>query len=67
MEGAHPRLVAPERAEHGLEDEHRDEPWVGAFHGLNALVVMAVAGTLARASWEAARGGGAGAATAAPR
>jgi len=44
-----------------------DEPWVGAFHGLNALVVMAVAGTLARASWEAARGGGAGAATAAPR
>jgi uncharacterized protein DUF6220 len=25
-----------------------DEPWIGAFHGLNALVVMGVAGTLAR-------------------
>jgi hypothetical protein len=25
-----------------------DEPWVGAFHGLNALVVMGVGGTLAR-------------------
>jgi len=25
-----------------------DEPWVGAFHGLNALAVMGAAGTLAR-------------------
>jgi hypothetical protein len=25
-----------------------DEPWFGAFHGLNALVVMGVGGTLAR-------------------
>ena len=25
-----------------------DEPWVGAFHGLNALAVMAAAGTLLR-------------------
>jgi len=25
-----------------------DTPWIGAFHGLNALVVLAVAGTLAR-------------------
>ena len=25
-----------------------DEPWVGAFHGLNAVVVMGVGGTLAR-------------------
>jgi Family of unknown function (DUF6220) len=25
-----------------------DEPWVGAFHGLNALAVMAAGGTLAR-------------------
>jgi hypothetical protein len=25
-----------------------DEPWVGAFHGLNALAVMGVGGTLAR-------------------
>lgn len=29
-----------------------DEPWVGAFHGLNALVVMGVGGTLARRAWE---------------
>jgi hypothetical protein len=28
-----------------------DEPWVGAFHGLNALVVMGVGGTLARKAW----------------
>ena len=25
-----------------------DTPWIGAFHGLNALVVLAVAGTLTR-------------------
>ena len=25
-----------------------DEPWVGAFHGLNALAVLGVAGTLTR-------------------
>jgi hypothetical protein len=25
-----------------------DEPWIGAFHGLNALVVTGVGGTLAR-------------------
>jgi len=25
-----------------------DTPWIGAFHGLNALVVLAAAGTLAR-------------------
>jgi hypothetical protein len=25
-----------------------DTPWIGAFHGLNAIVVMAVAGTFAR-------------------
>jgi len=25
-----------------------DTPWIGAFHGLNALVVLAVAGTLVR-------------------
>ena len=25
-----------------------DEPWIGAFHGLNALAVMAAAGTLLR-------------------
>ena len=25
-----------------------DEPWVGAFHGLNALAVLAAGGTLAR-------------------
>jgi hypothetical protein len=25
-----------------------DEPWVGAFHGLNALAVMGAGGTLAR-------------------
>jgi uncharacterized protein DUF6220 len=25
-----------------------DEPWVGAFHGLNALAVMGAAGALAR-------------------
>jgi hypothetical protein len=30
-----------------------DEPWVGAFHGLNALVVMGVGGTLARRAWAA--------------
>jgi hypothetical protein len=28
-----------------------DEPWVGAFHGLNALAVMGVGGTLARKAW----------------
>lgn len=34
-----------------------DEPWIGAFHGLNALVVMGVAGTLARKAFAApARG-----------
>ena len=25
-----------------------DEPWIGAFHGLNALAVMGAGGTLAR-------------------
>jgi hypothetical protein len=25
-----------------------DTPWIGAFHGLNAIVVMGVGGTLAR-------------------
>ena len=30
-----------------------DEPWVGAFHGVGALVVMGVAGTLARRAWAA--------------
>jgi uncharacterized protein DUF6220 len=25
-----------------------DTPWIGAFHGLNAIAVMAVAGTLTR-------------------
>jgi hypothetical protein len=30
-----------------------DEPWVGAFHGLNALVVLGVGGTLARRAWAA--------------
>jgi hypothetical protein len=29
-----------------------DEPWVGAFHGLNALAVMAAGGTLARKTFE---------------
>jgi hypothetical protein len=28
-----------------------DEPWVGAFHGLNALAVIGVGGTLARRTW----------------
>jgi uncharacterized protein DUF6220 len=27
------------------------QPWFGAFHALNAVAVMAVAGTLARAAW----------------
>jgi hypothetical protein len=31
-----------------------DEPWVGAFHGLNALAVMGVGGTLARSAWAGA-------------
>jgi hypothetical protein len=29
-----------------------DEPWVGAFHGLNALAVLAAGGTLARKTFE---------------
>jgi hypothetical protein len=29
-----------------------DDPWVGAFHGLNAVVVMGVGGTLARRAWD---------------
>jgi lysylphosphatidylglycerol synthetase-like protein (DUF2156 family) len=29
-----------------------DEPWVGAFHGINALAVMAAGGTLARKAFE---------------
>ena len=32
-----------------------DEPWVGAFHGLNALVVMGVGGALARRTWAGPR------------
>jgi uncharacterized protein DUF6220 len=28
-----------------------DEPWVGAFHGLNAIAVMGVGGTLAQKAW----------------
>jgi len=28
-----------------------DTPWIGAFHGLNALVVMGVGGALARRVW----------------
>jgi hypothetical protein len=32
-----------------------DEPWLGAFHGLNAIVVMGVGGTLARKAWTGAR------------
>ena len=32
-----------------------DEPWVGAFHGLNAVVVMGVGGTLMRRAWESPR------------
>jgi Family of unknown function (DUF6220) len=31
-----------------------DAPWIGAFHGLNALVVMGVGGTLARKAWSPA-------------
>ena len=31
-----------------------DAPWIGAFHGLNALVVLAVAGTLARKAFATA-------------
>jgi hypothetical protein len=29
-----------------------EEPWIGAFHGLNALAVMAAGGTLARRTFE---------------
>jgi hypothetical protein len=29
-----------------------DEPWVGAFHGLNALAVMGAGGTFARKAFE---------------
>jgi Family of unknown function (DUF6220) len=29
-----------------------DTPWIGALHGLNALVVMGVGGTLARKTFE---------------
>lgn len=44
-----------------------DEPWIGAFHGLNALVVMGVAGTLARKAFAApARSGRPAATPAAP-
>jgi hypothetical protein len=28
-----------------------DTPWIGAFHGLNALAVLGVGGTLARRAW----------------
>jgi uncharacterized protein DUF6220 len=28
-----------------------DEPWIGAFHGLNAIAVMGVGGTLAQKAW----------------
>jgi hypothetical protein len=28
-----------------------DEPWVGAFHGLNALAVMGAGGTFAQKAW----------------
>jgi hypothetical protein len=35
----------------GLGAWGADEPWVGALHGLNALVVMGVGGTLARRAW----------------
>ena len=33
-----------------------DEPWIGALHGLNAVAVMATAGSLAGANWAAVRG-----------
>jgi Family of unknown function (DUF6220) len=33
-----------------------DEPWIGAFHGLNAVAVMASAGSLAQANWAEVRG-----------
>jgi Family of unknown function (DUF6220) len=32
-----------------------DEPWVGAFHGLNAIAVMGAGGTFAQKAW--GRGG----------
>jgi hypothetical protein len=28
-----------------------DEPWVGAFHGLNAIAVMGAGGTFAQKAW----------------
>jgi Family of unknown function (DUF6220) len=34
----------------------RNEPWVGAFHGLNALGVAAVGGSLAGRVWASRRG-----------
>jgi Family of unknown function (DUF6220) len=40
-----------------------DEPWVGAFHGLNALAVMAAGGTLARRTFERPAAGAAATAT----
>jgi hypothetical protein len=33
-----------------------DEPWIGAFHGLNAVAVMGAAGSLAGANWAEVRG-----------
>jgi uncharacterized protein DUF6220 len=33
-----------------------DEPWIGAFHGLNALAVLAAGGTLARKTFESPPG-----------
>jgi hypothetical protein len=33
-----------------------DEPWIGAFHGLNALAVLAAGGTLARKAFESPAG-----------
>jgi hypothetical protein len=32
-----------------------DEPWIGALHGLNAVAVMATAGSLAQANWAVVR------------
>jgi hypothetical protein len=43
-----------------------DEPWLGAFHGLNALAVMGAAGTLARDNWAPVREARARSSTARP-
>jgi len=32
-----------------------DEPWVGAFHGLNAIAVMGAGGTFAQKAWDRGR------------